>query len=125
MPRNLARPRAATIAVAALAAPALTVAAAFVAAPAGAATLTPLTVHLKQVTRTVTVSGAKLEAPKVTVTGGRPGVARAITAAVSKHEDARWPPGSPPTRRTRSGPALRCPWSSTTCSAASTGRRTT
>jgi hypothetical protein len=61
---------------------------AFVAAPAGAVSVAPLTVHLKQVTRTVTVSGATFEAPRVTVTGGRPGVARAITAAVTNHENA-------------------------------------
>jgi hypothetical protein len=62
--------------------------AAFVAAPAGAASVAPLTLHLKQVTRTVTGSGAQFQAPKVTVTGGRSEVARAITAAVSKHENA-------------------------------------
>ena len=93
MTSTLRRRCATTLAAVALVAPCLVVAAA-VAAPATAAisaravAVPPLTVHLKQVTRTVTVSGATLEAPKVTVTGGRPGVARAIMAAMSRHEDA-------------------------------------
>jgi hypothetical protein len=48
----------------------------------------PLRVHLAQRTWKATAAGATLEAPWVTITGGRPGVARSIMGAVQRHEHA-------------------------------------
>jgi len=71
------------------AATAVTARAAAIAAPAPSATpASALSVRFTQVTRTVTRAGATFVGPRVTVSGGRPGAAKAVATAMQLHVSA-------------------------------------